>query len=65
MPQIPIHIYFPIGSRVATHPGTHAWLAGDRYGTVARVTKTRIHVDLDISGRRHVFTRDRLRPLDR
>lgn len=37
--------------RAATHPATDAWLAGDRYGEVTAVGRTRIHVKMDRSGR--------------
>lgn len=39
------------GERVQLHPATDAWMRGDRYGTIVRVTRTRIHVHMDRSGR--------------
>ena len=40
-----------VGMRVELHPGMDAWMAGDRYGTIVKVTRQRIHVRLDKSGR--------------
>lgn len=36
------------GERVQLHPATDLWMMGAKYGTVVKVTKTRVHVKLDI-----------------
>lgn len=41
---------FNIGDRIQMHPATDAWMKGDRYGIVVKVTKRSIHIELD-SGR--------------
>ena len=38
---------FTIGTRVQLHPATDLWMMGARYGTVVKVTRTRVHVKLD------------------
>ncbi len=38
---------FYIGERVEAHPATDAWMMGDRYGDVLRITATRVHVSMD------------------
>lgn len=43
---------FETGNRVQLHPGTDLWMRGDRYGEVVEVTKTRVRVKLDKSGRK-------------
>lgn len=48
---IKAHERFIEGERVQMHPATDTWMMGDRYGEVLRVTATRVHVRLDISGR--------------
>lgn len=42
---------FTIGQRVESHPGTNAWIFGDRYGTVVKVGTKYVHVKMDRSGR--------------
>ena len=42
---------FRIGQRVQAHPATDTWMRGDRYGDVAKITRTHIHVKMDRSGR--------------
>ncbi|MFG3718222.1 hypothetical protein ACGF8D_10535 [Streptomyces massasporeus] len=44
--------------RVQAHPATDAWMAGDRYGVVARVGRELIHVKMDRSGRVRKFRPD-------
>ncbi|HYB34977.1 MAG TPA: hypothetical protein VEF72_03760 [Mycobacterium sp.] len=39
-----------VGDRVELHPGLDAWMQGDRYGEVAKVTPTHVHVKMDRSG---------------
>lgn len=38
-----------IGMRVESHPATDAWISGDRYGEIVKVTRTRVHVKMDRS----------------
>jgi hypothetical protein len=40
-----------VGDRVEIHPATSYWLQGDRYGTVIKVGRKRLHVRMDKSGR--------------
>lgn len=41
------------GDRVQLHPATDAWMQGDRYGTVDKVTASgKLVVVMDKSGRR-------------
>jgi hypothetical protein len=42
---------FHLGERVSMHPATDAFMMGDRYGTVAKIGKSKIHVKMDKSGR--------------
>lgn len=42
---------YPVGRRVEIHPALDAWMAGDRYGEIVRVTTKRVHVRMDRSGR--------------
>lgn len=46
---------FAVGQRVMAHPGTNAWMIGDRYGTVERVGVTLVRVRMDKSGRLLAF----------
>lgn len=39
------------GRRVELIPSTDAWMRGDRYGEVVKVTKTRVQVRMDRSGK--------------
>ncbi|WNM68369.1 hypothetical protein SEA_TIERRA_80 [Mycobacterium phage Tierra] len=56
------HVYgeavdeFKIGARVATHPGTVAFLRGERFGAVVNTGRDVVHVKLDRTGRRSTFT---------
>ena len=45
-----LDIYY-MGKRVQIHPGTDAWMMGDRYGTVVGSTKKLLKIKLDKSGR--------------
>lgn len=38
---------FGIGDRVQLHPATDAWMRGDRYGRVARVSNTYLTLAMD------------------
>lgn len=42
---------FNVGQRVQLHPGTSAWMQGDRLGTVTKVGRALVTVRLDRSGR--------------
>lgn len=42
---------FRSGDRVMLHPGTDAWMRGDKYGDVTRIGKKHVHVKMDVSGR--------------
>jgi len=49
----------PLGTRVELHPGLDAWMQGDRYGEVVKVTRAAIHIRLDKSGRTLRLPEDR------
>jgi len=51
---------FTVGQRVQAHPGTDAWIFGDRYGEVVRVGRKWVHVRMDRSGRTLRFHPQRL-----
>ena len=40
-----------IGTRVELHPALDAWIKGDKFGEVVKVTRNNVHVKLDKSGR--------------
>lgn len=42
---------FKSGERVELHPGTDAWMAGDRVGTVESAGRKYVRVAMDRSGR--------------
>ena len=42
---------FTRGQRVQLHPGTDAWMRGDRYGEIVKINKKSVRVKLDKSGR--------------
>jgi len=42
---------FGVGDRVELHPATDTWMMGDRYGSVIKITRSRVHVKMDKSGR--------------
>jgi len=43
------------GDRVQLHPATDAWMRGDRFGTVIKVSKSSVVVLMDKSGRKLVM----------
>jgi hypothetical protein len=53
-----------LGQRVQLHPATDAWMRGDRYGTVVKLGRTRVHVRMDASGRILKLAPDLLIPVD-
>lgn len=42
---------FRVGDRVELHPGTDAWMRGDRYGTVEKLGRKWVYVRMDKSGK--------------
>ncbi len=42
---------FTKGDRVELHPGTDAWMMGDRYGNVVYIGRKHIHVLMDRSNK--------------
>jgi len=40
-----------IGDRIQLSPATDAWMRGDRYGEIVKVTRQNFHVKMDKSGR--------------
>jgi hypothetical protein len=56
---------FTVGQRVESHPGTDAWVFGDRYGKVVKIGRKYIHVYMGRSGRTLRFPPDRLLPIER
>jgi len=40
-----------VNARVQIHPRLDAWMQGDRFGAVSKVTKQKVHVVLDKSMR--------------
>jgi len=54
---------FVVGQRVHLHPGSDAWMSGDRHGVVVRVTPRFIHVRFDKSGKVRRVVRDLVRPI--
>jgi len=61
-PELPA---FDPGDRVETHPGTDAWMRGDRYGNVVRTLRSgMVLVALDRSGRTIRFHPSRILPVD-
>src|SRR5262245_22656972 len=42
---------FKVGNRVSLHPATDLWMRGARFGTVRRMTRTHVHVHVDVLGR--------------
>lgn len=51
-----VHDY-ATGERVELHPGTDAWMQGDRYGEVVKVTPSWVYVRMDKSARTLRFAR--------
>lgn len=53
------------GERVELHPGTDAWMQGDRYGVVKRRTRYGVRVAMDRSRRvLHVADADIFRVIE-
>lgn len=50
------------GSRVQAHPACDCWMAGDRFGTIVKITARLIHVRMDRSGKVRKFTASLLEP---
>lgn len=40
-----------VGVRVELHPGTDAWMRGDRFGDVVKARRKLLYVRMDRSGR--------------
>lgn len=38
-----------VGERVESHPATDAWMMGDRFGTITKITRKYVHVEMDRS----------------
>jgi hypothetical protein len=38
---------FQVGDRVETHPATDYWMMGARFGTVIKIGRKMVHVQLD------------------
>lgn len=55
---------FAVGDRVQTHPATDAWMSGDRYGEVAKVSLdgSRVYVLMEHSGITRRFLRQDVLP---
>ena len=51
-----------IGKRVSVHPATDAWMMGDKYGEVVKITAKYWTLKMD-SGRTRRFTRDNIADL--
>ena len=49
-----------LGERVELHPGTDAWMRGDRYGEVVGVGRKWLRVLMDWSGRTLRVSPDRI-----
>jgi hypothetical protein len=54
---------FHVGQRVQLHPVTTAWMSGDRYGEVVKITRLYVHVKRDYSGRTGGFAPIYLKPV--
>jgi len=52
-----------IGSRVQAHPACDCWMAGDRFGTIVKITARLIHVRMDRSNKVRKFTAGLLMPV--
>jgi hypothetical protein len=53
-----------VGTRIEIHPATALWMRGARFGTVVKVTRTKVHVDVDKTGRVHRFHPDNVKEVD-
>jgi hypothetical protein len=47
----PVPQDFSVGDRIQLHPATDAWMMGDRFGQIRKVTQKFYHVAMDVSGR--------------
>jgi hypothetical protein len=47
----PVPQDFSIGDRIQLHPATDAWMRGDRFGQIHKVTQKFYYVSMDVSGR--------------
>ena len=55
---------FHEGQRVELHPATDLWMSGACYGTVVKVGRTRVHVQLDkVKGVKQIAV-ELLRPVE-
>ena len=41
---------FTIGQRVESHPATDTWMRGNRYGTVSKIGRKAVSVEMDRTG---------------
>jgi len=49
---------FKVNDRVQLHPATDAWIFGDKFGTVVKIGRKKIHVKMDRSGKIRRVTPD-------
>lgn len=42
---------YRVGQRVELHPGTDAWMRGDRYGDIVKIGRRTVYVKMDKSGK--------------
>jgi hypothetical protein len=47
----PVPQDFSVGDRIQLHPATDAWMRGDRFGQIRKITQKFYHVAMDGSGR--------------
>jgi len=47
-----------VGHRVSIHPKFDLWMRGARHGEITKVTKAKIYIKLDATGKVHPFPRD-------
>ena len=55
-----------VGTRIELHPGCNLWMAGARFGTITKIGRKLIAVQLDRqpAGARLMFHADRLRCIE-
>jgi hypothetical protein len=52
---------YQVGQRVEIHPATDLWIRGARYGTIQRVGRKLLHIELDkLPGRLIAFSADNI-----
>lgn len=51
MSNIQVYGPFKRGQRVELHPATDLWMRGARFGTVEKIGRKWIHVNVDLLGR--------------